>query len=372
MGVHVKRCAAGLLLCATILAGCRTDNAGAPARPTGDPGGQATVQPGDVEVQSRDPVIARVGSRQITAEQLQKPLMEAYGLNVLLNLVQLELARDTAQRQGITVSAEDVEQERKQTLSRMFKDSPPEDYPALMEQFLQQQRISRPEFEIVIETNAHLRKIAEPKLEGKISEENVKEAFLQTYGETVRVRHIQCANLQEIVEAQRRIAAGEAFDAVAREVSRNAQTKALGGGLPSFSRTTPGLPQAFKDAAFSLQPGQISDPVQAEGAYHLIKLEERVAPRAVKYEDHKEIVRADLYDRLLQAAVKELRQQLAQQALSQLRIEDPVLRAQFDARKNQRDAEINQREEFRKDLEKQRQRLATQPSTTQESTGQNE
>ena len=43
---------------------------------------------------------------------------------------------------------------------------------------------------------------------------------------------------------------------MAREVSRNAQTKGVGGELPSFSRTTAGLPQAFKDAAFSLQPGQ--------------------------------------------------------------------------------------------------------------------
>lgn len=347
-------------MCGAVLAGCKTENNSAPVVRS------RNESPVDVEptLVTSDPVVARIGASQITVEQLQRPLIEAYGLNVLLNLVQLELARDTAQRQGITVSAGDIEQERKQTLARMFKDSPEEDYPTLTEQFLQQQRISRPEFEIVIQTNTYLRKIAEPRLQGKITEENVKEAFLQTYGETVRVRHIQCANLQEIVEAQRRIAAGEAFDAVARELSRNAQTKGVGGELPSFSRTTAGLPQAFKDAAFSLQPGQISDPVQAEGAYHLIKLEQRVAPRAVSYDDHKEIVRADLYDRLLQAAVKELRQQLGQQALAQLQIENPVLREQFDARKNQRDAEIKEREEFRKDLEKQRQRLSTQPSTT--------
>jgi parvulin-like peptidyl-prolyl isomerase len=230
-----------------------------------------------------------------------------------------------------------------------------------MKQLLEQNRLTQPEFDLVIEANAYLRKIAEPRLKGKISEENVKEAFLQQYGETVKVRHIQLTNLQEIAEAQRRISTGEPFEKVAREMSRNRSTAPVGGELPAFSINMPGLPQSFKEAAFALQPGQISDPVQAEGAYHLIRLEERIAPKAVKYDDHKEIVRADLQDRLTQAAVKELRQQLGQQALKQLRIENPALRAQFEARKQEREAQIKDRAEFKKQLEEQRRNLATQP-----------
>jgi parvulin-like peptidyl-prolyl isomerase len=357
-----------LVLSGLLLVGC-SENKTAPGKANRASSGGVVHPPQAntdevVEIVQTEEIVARIGDRSITMDELNKPLIDAYGLNVLLNLVQLELARDTAERQGVIVSTNDVAIERERTLARMFKDSAPEDYDALLAQFMQQQRISAPEFAIVLETNTYLRKIAEPRLAGKVTDENVKEAFLQTYGETVKVRHIQCANLQEIAEAQRRIAAGESFEMVARAVSRNPRTASIGGELPSFSRNTDGLPQAFKDTAFTLQPGQISDPVQAEGAYHLIMLESRVAPKAVNFDDHKELVRADLEDRLMQAAVKELRQQMGQQALQQLKIENPVLNAQFDARKQERDAAIKDREGVRAEIEKQRQRLATQPVET--------
>jgi parvulin-like peptidyl-prolyl isomerase len=357
-----------LVLSGLLLVGC-SENKTAPGKANRASSGGVVHPPQAntdevVEIVQTEEIVARIGDRSITMDELNKPLIDAYGLNVLLNLVQLELARDTAERQGVIVSTNDVAIERERTLARMFKDSAPEDYDSLLAQFMQQQRISAPEFAIVLETNTYLRKIAEPRLAGKVTDENVKEAFLQTYGETVKVRHIQCANLQEIAEAQRRIAAGESFEMVARAVSRNPRTASIGGELPSFSRNTDGLPQAFKDTAFTLQPGQISDPVQAEGAYHLIMLESRVAPKAVNFDDHKELVRADLEDRLMQAAVKELRQQMGQQALQQLKIENPVLNAQFDARKQERDAAIKDREGVRAEIEKQRQRLATQPVET--------
>src|SRR5437762_1789167 len=38
-------------------------------------------------------VIARAGDAKVTLDQLERPLIEGYGLNILLNLVQLELVR---------------------------------------------------------------------------------------------------------------------------------------------------------------------------------------------------------------------------------------------------------------------------------------
>jgi parvulin-like peptidyl-prolyl isomerase len=296
--------------------------------------------------------------------ELQKPLIEGYGLNVLLNMVQLDLARQNAAKQHITVSAADVEKERDQTLAKMFKDAKQEDYPQLMEQFLQQQRISRPEFDMVMETNAILRKIAEPQLAGKISDENLVSAFNTLYGETVQIRHIQVANLQEIAEAQRRLAAGEQFAEVAKAMSRNQRTAGLGGELPTFSMQTAGLPESFKRAAFDLKEGEVSEPVQADGAYHLIKLEHRFAPKAVKFEDMKESVREEVYDRLMQQAIKELRSRLGRQAIETLKIEDPVLKKQYDEKLAAGRAQIKDREQINKALERQRDSgSTTHPST---------
>ncbi|WP_428938586.1 peptidylprolyl isomerase [Fontivita pretiosa] len=315
-----------------------------------------------------DPVIARLNARPITLSQIQQPLIEGYGLNILLNTVQLELAKQQAAREGISVSSEDIQAERELTLAKMFQDADKADYELLVNQFLEQQRISRPEFDLVIQTNAYLRKLVEPKVAQKITEQSLQEAFRQLYGETVQVRHIQLANLQEVMEAKRRLAEGQPFEQVARELSRNARTAGLGGELPPFSRQAGGYPQAFKDAAFALKEGEVSDAVQAEGAYHLIKLERRIPPKAVKFEDVKQSIQAELLDRLVQVGIREQKNELAQEAMRALIIEHPVLKQQYESRLHQREEQIRDRNEIREQFERERRRIleraATQPAAT--------
>jgi len=369
-----------LLLVSPVSFGAKAQATAAPPALTA---AAATTQDGSV--------VAQVGGATVRLEQLQRPLIEAYGLNILLNLVQLEVAKENAAKAGVKVTPEDIARETETTIEKMFEQSNEKlvdkmnaardkgdektaneiaqqikkDNAQAFEQFLQNQRLTRAEFDIVTETNAYLRKIAEPMLAGKISEENLQEAFRSLYGENVRCRHIQCANLQEIQEAKSRLDAGESFAKVAREMSRNAGTAKLGGELPPFSINTQGLPQAFKDAAFALKKeGDISDVVQAEGGFHLIQLEKRIPPKAVKFEDVKEGLRKDLFARAIDATVKTLRQQLANDAVKNLVINDPVLRKQWQDKLDKRDATIKDREQIRKQLQLERERSATQPATT--------
>ncbi len=350
---------------AGLLAGC-AKNAPAPESNSGNLANQnvavSSTQPANAPPRALngDDVVAWVNGTPVTTKQLVQPLIESSGLNMLLNLVQLELAKQDAAKKGITVSPEDIAQERDDTIAHMFKDATKADYDQLLEQFLQQQHLSKPEFDLVIETNAYLRKIAEPELVGKITDDKLEEEYRSQYGETVRVRYIQCANLQEVAAAKARLGAGDAFEKVAREVSRDERTRGLGGELPPFSRATPGLPQSFKDVAFALKIGEVSDPVQAGGAYHLIKLEQRIAPKAVKFVDVKKSIRADMEDRLMQQAIKVLRNQLASQAMQSMKIEEPTLRRQFAARIDKHEAELRDREQVRSQLEKERRNLATQ------------
>jgi parvulin-like peptidyl-prolyl isomerase len=319
-------------------------------------------------------VVAQVNGRPITVGQLDKPLIEAYGLNVLLNLVQLELARQQVENAHATVTPADVQRERELTLEGMFPNAPKEDYDRLLDQILGQEKITRPEFEIVVETNAHLRKLVAPMMQGKVTEDNLREGFAAFYGETARVRDIRLSNLQEVAAVKLRLANGEAFDQLAREVSRDSRTGPSGGELPPFSRQAQGVPQAFKDAAFSMKPGEVSDPVEADGAYHLIKLEERIAPRAVKFDDVKDAVRQELESRMIQQGMKEFRAQLAQVAMQTLEIREPSLQQQWAARLGKQEAATRDQEKIRQQLEADRARMrkaqgipdepaATQPAT---------
>jgi len=70
-----------------------------------------------------DGVVANVGPAKVTSAQLQKALNEAYGLNFTLNLIQLEIARQNAINQNVTVTPADVEKEREQTVEKMFEQS---------------------------------------------------------------------------------------------------------------------------------------------------------------------------------------------------------------------------------------------------------
>lgn len=367
-----------------LLGGCRAGDKREPsAMPVvvGGGGGGATGT-------GSQTVVARIAGRSITEEQLRKPLVEAYGLNLLVNLVELELANREAARAGVVVTDADVAAERQSTIDRAFAQSNVQrldaveqaratdpakadamlaelrkDNESALGQHLAQQGASRPQFEIVIRTNAALRKIAEPQVEAALTDERLTESFRIQYGEKVLVRHVQTNSLTDMNAVRRRLAAGEAFEKVAVEMSTNNVTGPLGGEVQPFTRNNEAFPQTFRDAAFALKPGEVSEVVSAAGAFHLIKLEQRIDPKAVKFEDVKEALRVDLRERLLLTAVRDARQQIKREALTGLTIEDPVLKKQFNEQIEKEQAQLRDRDEVREELNRQRQAVEAQQAT---------
>lgn len=334
-----------------VLPGCRSSAPPAPG-PSVEPRGTApapiapspvapTTQAADA---SAGEIIAVANGVPITRRQLVQPLIEAYGLGILLNLVQLEMARQQTARVGMSIEPADVQAERRRTFSKMFAEAQPADYETLLDQFLRQQHLSRAEFDLVIETNAHLRKFSESQLPGKISEEMVQSAFGQLYGENRQVRDIQLSNMREVGLAKERLAKGESFEHVARQISQDPRTAPLGGELPPFSQQAPNVPEAIKQAAFAMKVDGESDPLLDGTTYHLIKLVRVIPPKIVKFDDVKESVRQTLNEQWLEFAIKEYRNQLAQLALQTMQINEPVLREQWKQKLEQQHASIRDRD----------------------------
>ncbi len=109
---------------------------------------------------------------------------------------------------------------------------------------------------------------ATEEAERKVYEEAAK---AQPPQPEVHARHILLPTEEDAKAALTRVKAGEDFAKVATELSKD--PGAQGGDLGWFTKDK--MVPEFADAAFKLEPGQISDPVKSQFGWHIIKVEEK-------------------------------------------------------------------------------------------------
>jgi len=109
--------------------------------------------------------------------------------------------------------------------------------------------------------------------------------------EEVQARHILVATQGEAETVIKRLEKGEDFAALAGELSLG-PSASRGGDLGYFLAEE--MVQAFSDAAFALQPGELSAPVETEYGWHVIRLEDRLVVPPPSFEDLSEQIRAFL------------------------------------------------------------------------------
>lgn len=141
--------------------------------------------------------------------------------------------------------------------------------------------------------------------------------------EQVRARHIlmsvqQGADDETKADAKTRAAAareravsGEDFAALATELSEGPSAP-NGGDLGFFSADRMVAP--FSEAAFALQPGEISQVVETQFGYHVIKVEERREASTQSLEEVREPLRNALVERQVGEGVTSLVEELRSKA----------------------------------------------------------
>jgi parvulin-like peptidyl-prolyl isomerase len=102
-------------------------------------------------------------------------------------------------------------------------------------------------------------------------------ADVEPVQEQVWARHILVQEQAIAAAIRARIVAGEDFATIASsEVSLDQGSRAVGGDLGWFARGV--MVDAFEDAAFSLKPGELSEPVQSDFGWHVIQVIARDRP----------------------------------------------------------------------------------------------
>lgn len=126
-----------------------------------------------------------------------------------------------------------------------------------------------------------------------ISDEELVEYYNQnkeyfSEGEQVTAKHILVETVEKANEVKALIDNGMTFEEAAQLFS-TCPSKAQGGNLGSFGRGM--MVPEFEEAAFTLNIGEVSEPVQTQFGYHIVLVDERTEPQIKSFDEVKESIR---------------------------------------------------------------------------------
>lgn len=279
-----------------VLTGCKREvpTPGAAVTPAaGEPTGQSSTDAG--EAAAAQNVAATVNGQPISMEKYDRELARfmagraalnlevadesSFRQQVLEMLIDNELLAQEAERRGISVSDEEVDAEIQDAINEVGQE--------YFDSYLEANAYTMDEYRELVRTETLGQRLMEAVL-----------ADMPTTAEHVHARHILVTSQSEAEALLARIQAGEDFAELAKEHSIDTTTRDRGGDLDWFPRGGLLVPEV-EEAAFSLQPGEVSGVVASDWGYHIVQTLEFDPDREITSPETLDTVRRNMRENWL-------------------------------------------------------------------------
>jgi len=230
--------------------------------------------------------------QKISPEQL-----EGIRNEILDNLINLELLFQESLNNGIKVEKEAVDSQMKLLKQKFSNDTE-------FKNFLSELNLSESALRLKIKKGVAIQKLIETQIADKIKiSDKESKVFYDTnpdlfkQPEQIKASHIlikveqgedetkKSEAEQKIKNIQQKLNKGEDFATLAKEFSEG-PSKNNGGDLGYFQRGQ--MVKPFEDAAFALKTEEVSDIVETQFGYHIIKVADKKPEKTIAYENVKE------------------------------------------------------------------------------------
>ena len=215
-------------------------------------------------------VVAIVNGKPLTVQAFDQAARDGFAAKILDTLIRRRLIFDAAAKAGVAVTAQELQAKA----AADYKQPP-----AVVARTL---GVTEEYFWLQIKTDLLLEKLV--GRHGRISADEIVGYYEKHKADFVRPARVHLwelatTDIEAAYTARRRVSGGETFGSVAREMSV-AASAAQDGDLGWLAAPQIG-DELTRATAFSLEPGQVSNPLAVEGKYYLLYVSEAETERSL-------------------------------------------------------------------------------------------
>ena len=250
----------------------------------------------------RSDIAVTVNGDDITMAEFFDAMYAQGGQDVLKQLITRRLIIREAEKNGIAVSDEMLDEEVASIVDESFHGSE--------EEFLEALKlygISLQKFREDTRLSMQVQELAMKRID--ITDDDIR-TFIDNNPEilyepdAVQVRHILVETREKAEQIIALLEQGMNFEDLAVEYSIDLANREAGGNLGYLTRGF--MDEKFEEAAFALEVGEISEPVETPAGYHIIELLGHRVDTLLQFDDVKDDAREQLIEQKMFEVISEI------------------------------------------------------------------